>query len=68
MWSARTRARQARQSTSGSAKLSTWPEACQTFGLVIIAASMPTMSVRSWTMLRHHESRMLRFISTPSGP
>ena len=37
-------------------------------GLVMIAASMPTTSLRSCTIRRHHSSRMLRFISTPSGP
>ena len=44
------------------------PEASQTFGDMITAASSPTTSSRSWTIERHHCSRTLRLSSVPSGP
>jgi hypothetical protein len=68
MWSARQRSLQLRQSTSGSVKLARWPDASQTRGLERIAASMPTTSSRSCTIVRHHASLTLRSISTPRGP
>jgi hypothetical protein len=59
---------QVAHSTRGSEKLSTWPEATHTSGFMMIAASRPTMSARSWTIARHHAFLTLRFSSTPSGP
>jgi hypothetical protein len=54
-----------RQSTSGSLKPETWPEASHTAGLRITAESIATMSSRSCTIDRSHSERMWFFISTP---
>ena len=66
--SARQRSWQLRQSTSGSVKVSRWPEASQTAGGDRMAASSPTTSSRSWTMDRHQAFLTLRSMLTPSGP
>ena len=66
--SARKRALQVLQSTSGSVKPATWPEASQTWGCIRIAASSPSMSSRAWTMARHQRSLTFFLSSTPSGP
>ncbi len=66
--SARKRALQVRQSTSGSVNPLTCPEASHTRGCIRIAASIPSMSSRAWTIARHHRSLTLRFSSTPRGP
>ncbi|GBC87406.1 hypothetical protein HRbin12_01412 [bacterium HR12] len=68
MWSARNRWWHWRHSTRGSVNALRWPEASQTFGDMMIAASSPTTSSRSWTIERHQALRMFRFSSTPSGP
>jgi len=57
-----------RQSTSGSVKVSRWPDAAQTAGGPRIAASIPTMSLRRWTIAVHHACFTLRSMFTPSGP
>ena len=56
------------QTTAMSVKFSTWPEASQTFGFVIIAPSIPTMSSLVWTWCFHHCVLMLFFNSEPRGP
>ncbi len=66
--SARKRSLQLRQSTIGSLKPATCPDASHTLGFMMIAASMPTTSSRSVTMCRHHAALTLFFSSTPSGP
>ena len=66
--SARKRSLQLRQSTIGSLKPPTWPDASQTRGFMTIAASSPTMSSRRWTMARHQAALTLFLSSTPSGP
>jgi len=66
--SARKRALQSLQSTSGSLKFSTWPDASQTLGLMMMDESRPTTSSRERTKRFHHRSRTLRAISVPSGP
>ena len=63
--SARKRSLQVRQSTSGSVKPSTWPDASQTRGWRMIAESSATMSSRSCTIARSQRSRMLFLASTP---
>ena len=42
------------QSTIGSEKPSTWPDACHTAGAAMIDESRPTTSSRRCTMSRHH--------------
>ena len=49
-WSARWRFLQSLQSTIGSAKPPTWPEASQMRGFMMIVASRPTTSSRHWTV------------------
>jgi len=66
--SARNRFLQCLQSTRGSVKPATWPDASQTLGCIRIAASSPSMSSRSCTMERHQRSLMFFLSSTPSGP
>ena len=66
--SRRKRRRQVEHSTRGSVKLATWPEVTQTWGAMMMPASRPTMSSRSWTMARHHARLTLFFSSTPSWP
>ena len=56
------------QSTSGSVKPATWPEASQTLGCIRIAASRPSMSSRSCTIDRHQRSLRFFLSSTPRGP
>jgi hypothetical protein len=51
--SARKRPLQALQSTNGSVKPATWPLASQVRGCIRMAASSPTTSSLSLTMLRH---------------
>ena len=63
--SARKRSLQVRQSTSGSVKPSTWPEASQTRGWRITAESISTMSSRSCTIASSQRARMLFLTSTP---
>ncbi len=63
--SARNRSLQVRQSTSGSVKPATWPEASQTAGLRMIAESRATMSSRSCTIAWNQSWRMLFFARTP---
>ncbi len=67
-WSARKRFLQARQSTMGSLKCSTWPDASQVRGWAMIALSMPSTSGRSRTTRRHQRERRLLLSSVPSGP
>ena len=67
-WSSRKRRWQSSHSTSGSVNESTCPLASHTFADMMIAASRPTMSSRSWTIARHHARFTLFFSSTPSGP
>ena len=66
--SSRKRSLQLRQSTIGSLKPATCPEASHTRGFMMIAASMPTTSSRRVTMCRHQAALMLFLSSTPSGP
>ena len=66
--SSRKRSLQLRQSTIGSLKPATCPDASHTRGFMMIAASMPTTSSRSVTMCRHQAALTLFFSSTPSGP
>ena len=66
--SARCRAPQPRQSTSGSLKFWRWPEASNTAGGDRIDASRPTTSWRSCTIERHHCRLTLPSSSTPRGP
>ena len=66
--SARKRFLQFRQSTSGSVKPATWPDASHTRGCIRIAASSPSMSSRAWTIARHQRSFTFFLSSTPSGP
>ncbi len=66
--SARKRSLQLRQSTIGSLKPATCPETSHTRGFMMIAASSPTMSSRSWTISRHQAALTLFLSSTPSGP
>jgi len=56
------------QITAMSVKFSTWPDASQTFGFVIIAPSIPTMSSLLWTWCFHHWALMLFFNSEPRCP
>jgi len=56
------------QSTMGSEKLSTCPEASHTLGCMSMLASSPTMSFLSLTTFCHHASLTFLFISTPKGP
>ena len=56
------------QSTSGSWKFSTCPEASHTRGCIRMAASRPTMLSCSWVICFHQKRWMLFFSSTPSGP
>ena len=51
--------------TSGSVKLSTWPEASHVRGCIRIAASRATMSSRSCTFARHHSALTLFLSRTP---
>ena len=64
-WSARKRSLHVRQSTIGSVKPATWPDASQTRGLRMIAESRATMSSRSCTIERSQSERMLFFVRTP---
>ena len=65
-WSARHRLRHVpRQSTSGSLKPLTWPEATHTSGWAMIVASIPTTSSLRSTTWRHQRPRMLRRRATP---
>ncbi len=64
-WSARNRSLHVRQSTSGSEKPATCPEATQTAGLRMIAESSATTSSRSWIRERRHSDLTLSFRSTP---
>ena len=66
--SRRKRRRHVVHSTSGSLKLATWPEVTQTWGAMMMLASRPTMSSRSWTMDRHQARLTLFLSSTPSWP
>ena len=66
--SSRKRFLQLRQSTIGSLKPATWPDASQTRGFMMIDASIPTTSSRRLTIRRHHAALTLFFSSTPSGP
>ena len=76
MWSARYRDFDSRQSTMGSLKPPTWPEATQVFGFMMIVQSTPTMWTRSpvgptmspWTMSSHHAFLRFRLSSEPYGP
>jgi hypothetical protein len=63
--SARKRSLHVRQSTSGSLKPATWPEASHTRGLRMIAESSARMSSRSCTIASNQSERMLFFVSTP---
>jgi len=67
-WSALNLALHFLQSTRGSWKLSTWPEALQTSGWVMMAVSTPTTSARRLTMKSHQLDSMFFLSSTPSGP
>ena len=64
-WSARKRSLHVRQSTSGSVKPVTWPDASQTRGLRMIVESRATMSSRSWIIASSQRALMLFFIRTP---
>jgi hypothetical protein len=66
--SARKRALQALQSTSGSENPLTWPDASHTLGCIRIAASSPSTSSRSRTIAFHQRALTLFLSSTPSGP
>ena len=63
--SARKRCLQTRQSTIGSEKPPTWPEASHTRGCSISAESSATMSSRSCTIARSQAALTLPFMSTP---
>ncbi len=67
-WSARYRCFETLQSTRGSVKPATCPEACQTLGCMMIELSMPTTSPLRRTMSFHQQSRMFFFNSAPTGP
>ena len=68
IWSARKRPLHVLQSIMGSVKVASWPLAFQTDRLMRIAPSMPTISSRTWVMVRHQWSLRLRFSSAPKGP
>ncbi len=55
-------------STSGSVKVSTWPEASHTARGRMMEESRPTMSSRERTKVFHHSALMFSFSSTPRGP
>ncbi len=67
-WSSRKRMWQLVHSTSGSENDWRCPDASQTFGDMMMAASWPTMSSRSCTIERHHARLTLFLSSTPRGP
>ena len=56
------------QSTIGSVKPPTWPDASHTFGCMMMEDSMPTTSSRWRIMSFHQRSRMFFLSSAPSGP
>ena len=64
-WSARNRSLQVRQSTSGSEKPPTWPEATHTCGLRMIDESSATTSSRSKIIERCHSAFTFWFSRTP---
>ena len=68
IWPARKRRLQSRQSTIGSWKFATWPDATQVCGLAMIDESSPTTSSRSRTMVCHHAAFTFARSSTPIGP
>ena len=64
-WSARKRSLHVRQSTSGSAKPDTWPEASHTAGLRMIDESSATMSSRSRTIASSQRAFTFSLSRTP---
>ena len=67
-WSWRCRLWHCRHSTSGSVKVATWPDACQTAEGRMIEESRPTMSSRPCTNVFHHWRLMFSLSATPRGP
>ena len=66
--SARSRDLHFLQSIRGSEKLPTWPEASQAVGFMRMAASRPTISMRSVTNFFHQAPFKFLSSSTPRGP